>query len=66
MFTEKRKNSFEWMWSSADATSLWEKLPTNAISQKVAGLSSLDHPMQAGYDVCFYEDFAGIRPDASG
>ena len=22
--------------------------------------------MQAGYDVCFYEDIAGIHPDASG
>ena len=66
MFTKKGENSFERMWSTADATSLWEILPTNAMSQKVAGPSSLNHPMQAGYDVCFYEDIAGIRPDASG
>jgi len=66
MFTKKGENSFAWMWSSADATSLWEILPTNTISQKVGGKASLNHPMQAGYDVCFYEDIAGIRPDVSG
>jgi alpha-L-rhamnosidase len=66
MFTKKGENSFERMWSSADATSLWETLPINEASQKVAEAASHDHPMQAGYDVCFYEDIAGIRPDASG
>ena len=66
MFTKKGENSFAWMWSSADATSLWEVLPTNPNSQKIGGKASLNHPMQAGYDVCFYEDIAGIRPDASG
>lgn len=66
MFTKKGENSFEWMWSSADATSLWEVLPVNTLSQKAGTQSSHNHPMQAGYDVCFYEDIAGIRPDASG
>lgn len=66
MFTKKGENSFEWMWSSADATSLWEVLPTDPTSAKAASTGSLNHPMQAGYDVCFYEDIAGIRPDASG
>ncbi|HEX7411678.1 MAG TPA: family 78 glycoside hydrolase catalytic domain [Bacteroidales bacterium] len=66
MFTKKGENSFEWMWSSADVTSLWEVLPTNTVSMKAAATGSLNHPMQAGYDVCFYEDIAGIRPDASG
>lgn len=66
MFTKKGENSFEWMWNSADATSLWEVLPVNAISQKAGGPVSHNHPMQAGYDVCFYEDIAGIRPDPSG
>jgi len=66
MFTKKGENSFAWMWSSANATSLWEILPTNSNSQKVGSKASLNHPMQAGYDVCFYEDIAGIRPDASG
>ncbi|MDP4183812.1 MAG: family 78 glycoside hydrolase catalytic domain, partial [Bacteroidota bacterium] len=66
MFTKKGENSFEWMWNSADATTLWEALPTNANNQKIAASVSHDHPMQAGYDVCFYEDIAGICPDASG
>lgn len=66
MFTKTGENSFEWMWYSADATTLWETLPINITSQRDAEQSSHDHPMQAGYDVCFYEDVAGIRPDASG
>jgi len=66
MFTRKGENSFGWMWSSADATSLWEVLPINVFSQKAGDPASHNHPMQAGYDVCFYEDIAGIRPDASG
>jgi len=66
MFTKKGENSFERMWSAADATALWETLPINKASQKAAEEASHDHPMQAGYDVCFYEDIAGIRPDASG
>ena len=66
MFTKKGENSFDWMWSSANATSLWEVLPVNELSQEVAGNVSHSHPMQAGYDVCFFEDIAGIRPDPSG
>lgn len=66
MFTKKGENSFEQMWSSADATSLWETLPVNKQSQEIAAEASHNHPMQAGYDVLFYEDVAGIRPDDSG
>jgi len=66
MFTKKGENSFAWMWDAANATSLWEVLPVNGISQKGAGSDSHNHPMQAGYDRCFYEDIAGIRPDSSG
>lgn len=66
MFTKKGEDSFEQMWSLADATSLWETLPVNTLSQKIAAESSHNHPMQAGYDVLFYEDIAGIRPDDSG
>jgi alpha-L-rhamnosidase len=66
MYTRKGEESFEWMWKSADATSLWEILPVNAKSEKAAYQVSHSHPMQAGYDVSFYEDIAGIRPDESG
>ena len=66
MFTKKGEDSFARMWSLSDATSLWETLPVNAANQKVAEQASHNHPMQAGYDVCFYEDVAGIRPDDSG
>lgn len=66
MFTKKGENSFEWMWRKAAATTLWEVLPTNTFSQQAGGKGSLNHPMQAGFDVSFYEDIAGIRPDASG
>jgi len=66
MFTKKGEDSFEWMWLSAEATSLWETLPVNNESQKSAARASHNHPMQAGYDICFYEEVAGISPDASG
>jgi len=66
MFTKKGADSFANMWESEDATTLWETLPVNKESQMVAATSSHNHPMQAGYDVCFYEDIAGIRPDESG
>lgn len=66
LFTKKGENSFARMWDSANATSLWETLPVDANSEKVAADASHNHPMQAGYDVCFYEDIAGIRPDSSG
>jgi len=66
MFTKKGEDSFDRMWSVADASSLWETLPVNKQSQEIAEESSHNHPMQAGYDVFFYEDLAGIRPDPSG
>ncbi len=67
-FTKKGENSFEWMWTSADATTLWEVLPVNNKSKDMClkGNSSLNHPMQGVYDAWFYEDIAGIRPDISG
>jgi alpha-L-rhamnosidase len=66
-FTKKGENSFEWMWTSADATTLWETLPVNETSKALClSGSSLNHPMQANYDAWFYEDIAGIRPDVSG
>ena len=65
VFTKKGENSFEWMWIAGDATTLWEVLPIDsAHSDMVYG--SMSHPMQGGYDAWFYEDIAGIRPDASG
>lgn len=68
LFTKKGENSFEWMWASADATTLWEVLPVNEKSKtrSIRGNSSLNHPMQGVYDAWFYEDIAGIRPDISG
>jgi len=66
MFTKTGENSFEWMWKKADATSLWESLPVNAQGEKAGYAGSHNHPMQAGYDVTFYEDLAGIRPDNTG
>jgi len=66
VFTKKGENSFEWMWSSADATTCWEILPVNAKSKSAGERSSLNHPMQAVYDAWFFEDIAGIRPDISG
>lgn len=67
MFTKTGENSFAYMWTDADATSLWGILPVNGKSKEMclAG-SSLNHPMQGGYDTWFYEDIAGIRPDVSG
>ncbi len=65
-FTKKGENSFGWMWKQADATSLWETLPVNELTRKKSLSDSHNHPMQAGYDVCFYEDIAGIRPDSTG
>lgn len=66
IFTKKGENSFEWMWTSAKATTLWETLPVNGITQKSSWPASHNHPMQAGYDICFFEDIAGIRPDSDG
>lgn len=65
-YIRKGEESFEWMWDSADATSLWEILPVSTKSEKAGYQVSHNHPMQAGYDISFYEDIAGIRPDESG
>lgn len=66
MFTKKGEHSFEWMWKSADATSLWEVLPINEKSKQAALSASYNHPMQAGFDITFFEDIAGLRPDQNG
>ena len=66
IFTKKGNNSFEWMWKVCDATTLWEALPIDEATTKVGKGSSLNHPMQGGYDAWFYEDIAGIRPEAPG
>ncbi|MFV0268814.1 MAG: family 78 glycoside hydrolase catalytic domain [Draconibacterium sp.] len=65
MFTKTGENSFARMWDKAGATSLWETLPVSEASEESGREASHNHPMQAGYDICFYEDMAGIRPDAS-
>ncbi len=66
MFTKTGKNSFARMWDEAEATTLWETLPVSQTSEESALKSSHNHPMQAGYDICFYEDIAGICPDSTG
>ena len=66
MFTKTGENSFARMWDKAGATSLWEVLPVSEASEESGREASHNHPMQAGYDICFYEDIAGIRTDASG
>ncbi|MGC9352410.1 MAG: family 78 glycoside hydrolase catalytic domain [Mariniphaga sp.] len=66
MFTKTGENSFARMWEEAKATTLWETLPVNEVSEESGREASHNHPMQAGYDICFYEDIAGIRSDSSG
>lgn len=66
MFTKTGENSFARMWEEAKATSLWETLPVSKESEESAKEASHNHPMQAGYDICFYEDIAGIRTDSTG
>ena len=61
LFTKRGENSFEWMWKEAHATTLWEVLPTSKASEAEGLKSSLNHPMQGGYDTWFYENVAGIR-----
>jgi alpha-L-rhamnosidase len=62
LFTKEGDNSFEWMWKGADATTLWEILPINEMSKQCGLGSSLNHPMQGGYDTWFYGNIAGISP----
>jgi len=66
MFTKTGENSFARMWDEAKATTLWETLPVSKVSEESGREASHNHPMQAGYDICFYEDIAGLRPDSSG
>jgi alpha-L-rhamnosidase len=68
LFAKKGENSFAYMLEDAEATSLWEILPINAASRDscLSGPASLNHPMLGAYDTWFYEDIAGIRPDAPG
>ncbi|MDD4109864.1 MAG: alpha-L-rhamnosidase C-terminal domain-containing protein, partial [Prolixibacteraceae bacterium] len=66
IFTKKGENSFDWMLNTVGATTLWEALPVNKLTEQTAAAASHSHPMQAGYDLFFYEDIAGIRPDPSG
>lgn len=63
-FMKNGKYSFEWMWSKYDATTMWEVLPVcDGNTEETSGCSH-SHPMQAGLDIYFYEDIAGIRPMA--
>ena len=64
-FTKKGNYSFEYMWSRYDATTMWECLPITDNTYETIH-SSHCHPMQAGLDIWFYEDLAGIRPAAPG
>ena len=61
-FMKKGKYSFAWMWDKYDATTLWEVLPVCDGNREETSGCSHCHPMQAGFDIYFYEDLAGIRP----
>lgn len=66
-FTKQGEYSFAWMWTGADATTLWEVLPVSEKSREIAEIRmSQNHVMQGAYDAFFYEDIAGMRPDPSG
>lgn len=56
------------MWEDpeADATTMWEVLPLNSSDVKMFKGTSNNHPMQAVFDTWFFEDIAGIRPEAPG
>lgn len=67
ILTKKGYNSFEYMWSQYDATTLWEILPVDSFYLKNTDKGrerSHNHPMQGGYDKWFYENVLGIRPEA--
>lgn len=66
LFAKQGENSFEWMWTGANATTLWETLPINTPSKKIGLGESLNHPMQGGYDLWFIEDIAGLRAAEPG
>ncbi len=67
ILTKKGYNSFEYMRSQYDATTLWEILPVDSFYLKNTDKGwerSHNHPMQGGYDKWFYENVLGIRPEA--
>lgn len=64
LFTKKGKWSFAYMWERYDATTMWEVLPVTDHNPDEIQTCSHCHPMQAGLDIWFYEDLAGIRPVA--
>lgn len=71
ILTKKGYNSFAYMWSAYNATTLWEILPVDSFYLKNTDKGwerSHNHPMQGGYDKWFYENVLGIRPrpDAPG
>lgn len=64
MLTKKGSRSFENMWKSYGATTLWEVLPVDdVLSRKTQNERSHSHPMNAGYDEWFFRGIAGIHPD---
>jgi alpha-L-rhamnosidase len=63
IMSKKGNNSFETMWESYNATTLWEILPINTLTDN-SNNGSLNHPMQGGFDQWFFEGILGIRPDA--
>lgn len=65
LLTKTGENSFACMWDQFDATTLWERLPTNTEFGTSYG-SSMNHPMQAGFESWFYSGIAGIRPTVEG
>jgi alpha-L-rhamnosidase len=61
LLTKSGDNSFAYMWEGFDATTLWEQLPTREEFGSTYR-SSMNHPMQAGFDAWFYSGIAGINP----
>jgi alpha-L-rhamnosidase len=65
LLSKTGENSFAYMWDRFDATTLWEQLPTREVFGSVYK-SSMNHPMQAGFDAWFYSGIAGINPSEEG
>ncbi len=65
ILTKTGENSFACMWDQFDATTLWERLPTNS-EFGADYIGSMNHPMQAGFDSWFYSGIAGINPSTEG
>jgi alpha-L-rhamnosidase len=59
------ENSFAHMWEEFQVTTLWESLPTRT-AFGAEYRSSMNHPMQAGFDAWFYSGIAGINPSEEG